>query len=123
MLFVFLALYVALGIGSIVVGVRSRSRTALICGIFAVGLSVASLAVWLLSEMGASHWSVSLLEALLSPMPESLLQPDSLDDATAGSGLPTLALAALELIVAIALWAIPVLGLVAASRARKPPAR
>ncbi|MET0829596.1 MAG: hypothetical protein ABWY26_08760 [Microbacterium sp.] len=122
MLFVFLALYVVLGIGCVVVGVRSHSRTALICGIFTLGLAVVSFAVWLLSEMGASHWSVSLLEALLSPMPESLLQPDSLGEATAGSGVPTLAIAALELIVAIVLWAIPVLGLVVASRARQAPA-
>ena len=121
MLFLFLALYVALGIGSVVAGIRSRSRTALMCGIVALALAAASLAVWLLSAIGTSHWSVSLLQTLLSPMPESLFQPGSFDDASAGSGVPVFAVAMMELIVAIALWAIPALGLVAASRAPGTP--
>lgn len=121
MLFVFLALYVALGIGCVVGGVRRHSRTALVCGIVAVALAVVSLVVWLLSSAGASHWTVSVLQLLLSPMPESLLQPDSLGDTTLGSGIPVFVIATVELVVAIALWALPILGIVAASRSPKTP--
>jgi predicted phage tail protein len=120
MLFVFLALYVALGIGCVVVGAVRHRRSAIVCGVVAIAVAVSSLVVWLLSTAGASHWTVSVLQMLLSPMPESVLEPGSVEDATQSSGVPVFAFATLELIVAIALWAIPVLGLVAATRAPRP---
>ena len=87
------------------------------CGVVAIAVAVSSLLVWLFATAGASHWTVSVLQMLLSPMPESVLEPGAVQDATAGGGIPVFAFATLELIVAIALWAIPVLGLVAATRA------
>ncbi|SFS07573.1 hypothetical protein SAMN04487846_2255 [Microbacterium sp. cf046] len=123
MLFVFLALYVALGIGCIVLGARRHKRLSVICGVVALALALASLVVWVLSSIGTAHWSVDFLESLLSPMPESLLDPGSLQDASQGGGVPVIVLAVIELIVAIGLWAIPGLGLVAAGRApRTEPA-
>jgi hypothetical protein len=116
MLFVFLALYCALGVWCIVAGARRGRRSAVVCGVIAVAIALVSFAVWVLSALGASHWTVSLLQVLLSPMPESVLQPDSLDAATQGAGVPVFAFAALELIVAIVLWAVPIFGLIIASR-------
>ena len=115
MLFVFLAVYSGLGVGSVVAGVRRRTPVAVTLGIIALALAAASLLVWCLYALGASHWSVSVLQALLSPMPESLVQPETLADAA--PGVPTIGLAAIELIVAIGLWAVPIAGLVAAGRA------
>jgi hypothetical protein len=116
MLFVFLALYAALALASLISGLKRRRRTAVVCGIVALFLAAASFLVWILFTLGASHWSVSLLQALLSPMPESLVQPESLEPATNGFGVSGFALAASELIVCILLWAIPILGLVSAGR-------
>lgn len=116
MLFVFLALYVALGVGCLVLGIRRRTQAAVVCGVIAVTLAAASFVVWILYSAGATHWTVSLLQALLSPMPESLLAPESLDAAD-GSGLSALVTATLELIAAIALWAVPILGIIVAERA------
>jgi hypothetical protein len=115
MLFVFLALYVALGIACVVMGVVRHRRVSVLLGVIALGLALVSFVVWLLSELGSTHWSVSMLEVLLSPMPESLLDPTSLEPATQG-GVPNALIAAAELIVALILWAIPVLGLVFAGR-------
>jgi hypothetical protein len=119
MLFLFLALYVALGIGCVVAGVRRHSRVSVILGTVTLVLAAASLAAGALYALGATHWSVSLLQMLLSPMPESLVQPDSFADAA--PGVPSIVIAATELIVAIGLWAIPVLGLVSAGRAPRRP--
>jgi hypothetical protein len=122
MLFVFLALYFALGVVCIVLGTTRGKRSALACGIVTVSLALASLVVWILYVSGVSHWSVGMLDVLLSPMPEALLQPEALTPAAEGSGLPTFAIATLELIVAIILWAIPVWGIVVGSSAprRRP---
>ena len=117
MLFVFLVLYAALGVGCIALGVARRTRFAIVCGFVAVILAAASLLVWILYAAGVSHWTVSTLQVLLSPMPESLVEPGSLESTTQATGAPTLAFAAIELIVAIVLWAIPIVGIVAASRA------
>ncbi|GAA3211120.1 hypothetical protein [Microbacterium terregens] len=117
MLFVFLALYVALGVGCIVVGVTRRKRSAVVCGISAVAIAAASLVAWILYTSGATHWTTSALQALLSPMPESLVQPGSLEPTGRGIGVPGFAIAAFELVVSIVIWAIPVLGIVAATRA------
>jgi hypothetical protein len=121
MLFVFLALYVALAVGCVVAGIRRRVRPAVALGIVALALAAASLLVWVLYALGASHWSVAFLQTLLSPMPESLVAPDAFADVA--PGVPSIALATIELIAAIGLWIIPVLGLVAAGRSpRRPPA-
>jgi isoprenylcysteine carboxyl methyltransferase (ICMT) family protein YpbQ len=114
MLFVFLALYVALGIGCIVAGIRRRARAAVTSGVVALALAAASLLVWILSTLGSSHWSVSILQILLSPMPESLVEPAAF--AEVAPGIPSITLATIELVVAIGLWLIPVFGLVAAGR-------
>ncbi len=119
MLLLFLALYVALGIGCVVAGVRRHARTSVVLGIVALVLAAASLAVAALYALGATHWSVSLLQMLLSPMPESLVQPDSFADAA--PGVPSIVIATAELMVAIGLWAIPVVGLVAAGKAPRQP--
>lgn len=117
MLFVFLALYIALGVGCVVMGIVRTSRTARVCGIVTLALASASLLVGALYAAGSTHWTLSLLQVLLSPMPESVLEPQSVTDATQGLGIPVIALSTAELIVAIALWAVPVIGLVAADRA------
>jgi len=117
MLFVFLALYIALGVGCVVMGIVRLSRTARVCGIVTLALASASLLVGALYAAGSTHWTLSLLQVLLSPMPESVLEPQSVTDATQGLGIPVIALSTAELIVAIALWAVPVIGLVAAGRA------
>lgn len=118
MLVVFLALYVALGVGCLVIGIVRSSRTALVCGIVTLVLAAASLLVGALYATGTTHAALSVLQLLLSPMPESVLEPQSVSDATQGIGIPVIALSAAELVVAVALWAVPVIGLVAAGRAR-----
>lgn len=120
MLFVFLAVYIALGIGCLVMGITRTSRTALACGIVTLALATASLVVGALYAAGSTHWSLSVLQVLLSPMPESVLEPQSVTDATQGLGIPVIALSTAELLVAIALWAVPVIGLIAAGRAPRP---
>jgi hypothetical protein len=117
MLFLFLALYVALGVGCVVMGIVRTSRMALVCGVVTLVLAAASLLVGALYAAGSTHWTLSVLQVLLSPMPESVLEPQSVSDATQGLGIPVIALSAAELVVAIALWAVPVIGLVAAGRA------
>lgn len=117
MLFVFLALYVALGVGCLVMGIMRRSRTALVCGTVTLALAVLSILVGAVYAAGATHWTLSVLQLLLSPMPESVLEPQSVTDATQGIGIPVIALSAAELVVAIGLWTVPVAGLVAAGRA------
>jgi hypothetical protein len=114
MLLVFLALYVTLGIGCLVSGIRRHARTAVTLGFVTLTLAVAFLVVWTLYVFGATHWTISLLQALLSPMPESLVEPEALSGLPIG--LPTLAVAAIELVIAVGLWAIPVIGLVVAGR-------
>ncbi|MCR2763528.1 hypothetical protein NQ152_08390 [Microbacterium sp. zg.B48] len=120
MLFVFLALYVALGIGCIAVGIIRSKRSAVACGIIAVAIAAGSLIAWILYVAGATHWTISALQAVLSPMPESLVQPDSLESTGQGIGVPVFAVVVLELIVSTAIWAIPVLGIVSATRAPQP---
>lgn len=119
MLFVFLSLYVALGVGCLAMGMVRSSRTALVCGIVTLALAASSILVGSLYAAGSTHWTLSVLQLLLSPMPESVLEPQSVTDATQGIGIPVIALSAAELVVAIALWAVPVIGLVAAGRATR----
>ena len=119
MLFLFLGLYVALGVGCVVMGIARASRTALVCGIVTLVLASASILVGALYAAGSTHWTLSVLQLLLSPMPESVLEPQSVTDATQGLGIPVIALSSAELVVAIALWAVPVIGLVAAGRAQR----
>jgi hypothetical protein len=119
MLFLFLALYVALGVGCVVMSIVRASRTALVCGIVTLVLASASLLVGALYAAGSTHWTLSVLQLLLSPMPESVLEPQSVSDATQGLGIPVIALSTAELVVAMALWAVPVIGLVAAGRAQR----
>ncbi|HWM17242.1 MAG TPA: hypothetical protein VNP97_11715 [Microbacterium sp.] len=123
MLFVFLALYFALGVACIFLGATRRRTAALTCGIVAVALAVGSLVVWILYELGASHWTVSMLQVLLSPLPETLLDPGSFSASADGSGLPVVVVATLELIVAVLLWAIPIVGIALATRAERGAAR
>lgn len=115
MLLVFLGLYVVVAVGSLVMGVRRRSRRAVVCGLIALGFAAASALVSGLYAAGVTHWTVSVLDLLLSPLPESVLQPQSVTETVEGLGVPVIVLSAVELIVAIALWAVPVTGLVAAS--------
>ena len=119
MLFVFLALYIALGVGCLVMGIARRSRTATVCGIVTLALAASSILVGALYAAGTPHWTLSVLQILLSPMPESVLEPASVTDATQGIGIPVIVLSAAELVVAIALWAVPVIGLVFAGRAAR----
>jgi len=98
-------------------GIVRTSWTARVCGIVTLALASASILVGALYAAGSTHWTLSLLQVLLSPMPESVLEPQSVTDATQGLGIPVIALSTAELIVAIALWAVPVIGLVAADRA------
>ncbi|HEX5727827.1 hypothetical protein [Microbacterium sp.] len=122
MLLVFLVLYAALGVGCVAHGVARRTRTAIVCGTVTLALAAGSLVVLILYAAGADHWTVAVLQALLSPMPESLVQPGTFDAATQGTGIPVVVFAVIELIVAIALWAIPVFGIIVASRApRREP--
>lgn len=121
MLFVFLVLYVVLGMSSLVLGMRRTSRRAIVCGIIALALALVSLGVWALSLVGGDHWLVSFLQLLLSPMPETLTEPGSLTRVNAGSGIPVAVIALTELIGSIIIWAIPVLGLVAAGHPSKTP--
>ncbi len=67
MLLVFLGLYVVLAVGSLVMGVRSRSRRALVCGLVALGFAAASALVSAVYAAGVTHWTVSVLDLLLSP--------------------------------------------------------
>jgi hypothetical protein len=119
MLVIFLGLYIALGVGCLVMGIMRSSRTALVCGIVTLALAATSVLVGALYAAGSTHWALSVLQILLSPMPESVLEPQSVTDATQGIGVPVIALSAAELVVAIALWAVPVIGLVAAGRATR----
>lgn len=116
MLLVFLGLYVVLAGGSLVMGVRSRSRRALVCGLVALGFAAASALVSAVYAAGVTHWAVSVLDLLLSPLPESVLEPQSVTETVAGLGVPVIVMSTVELVVAIALWAVPVTGIVAASR-------
>ncbi|HWM15681.1 MAG TPA: hypothetical protein VNP97_03740, partial [Microbacterium sp.] len=68
-------------------------------------------------------WTVSLLQVLLSPLPETLLDPGSFSASADGSGLPVVVVATLELIVAVLLWAIPIIGIALATRAERGAAR
>ena len=119
MLVIFLGLYIALGVGCLVMGLIRSSRTALVCGIVTLALAATSLLVGALYAAGSTHWTLSVLQLLLSPMPESVLEPQSVTNATQGIGIPVIALSAAELVVAIALWSVPVIGLIAAGRATR----
>lgn len=116
MLLVFVGLYVILGVVSVMMGIAKRSRRAVVCGFVALALAAASVLVGAMYAAGVTHWTVSVLSLLLSPLPESVLQPQSLADAGTTIGVPVIALSATELIVAIALWAVPITGIVAAGR-------
>ncbi len=45
-----------------------------------------------------------------------MLEPQSVTETVAGLGVPVIVMSTVELVVAIALWAVPVTGIVAASR-------
>ncbi len=77
------------GSGWVLGGVRRHARAAATLGVVTLALAAASLGVWTLYALGASHRSVSVLQLLLSPMPESLVQPAALSE-TAGVFAPSL---------------------------------